>query len=259
MIKFFRNIRRKLLQEGKTANYLKYAIGEIVLVVIGILIALQVNNWNEMRKDQTKEIIYLQRLETEMAVILDRLHTGVDIAQQSIEATKFLLTIRKDSKYHGSGDLSNDDEVRQAIRNLRAGRVPSGSPTVFKEMVSSGELTLLRNENLRNALFKYDEFAVISRDIWRSGWDEFLEGYKNVMSVVEADVNFDRPISETYTIEAIDYNKFYGDNDLKTALNIILAAKANHYEVLSMQLDLAMEIDSILKTDIRLKNMKPII
>lgn len=51
MLKFFRTIRKKLLAEGKTANYLKYAIGEIILVVIGILIALQINNWNEDRKN----------------------------------------------------------------------------------------------------------------------------------------------------------------------------------------------------------------
>lgn len=55
MIKLFRNIRKKLLAEGKTANYLKYAIGEIFLVVIGILIALQINNWNENRKEKTLE------------------------------------------------------------------------------------------------------------------------------------------------------------------------------------------------------------
>ena len=51
MIKFFRTIRKALLFEGKTANYFKYAIGEIVLVMIGILLALQVNNWNENRKN----------------------------------------------------------------------------------------------------------------------------------------------------------------------------------------------------------------
>jgi len=50
MIKFFRHIRQKLLSQGKTGTYFKYAIGEIVLVVIGILIALQINNWNENRK-----------------------------------------------------------------------------------------------------------------------------------------------------------------------------------------------------------------
>ena len=50
MIKFFRRIRFDLMEKNKTGKYFKYAIGEIVLVVIGILIALQINNWNEQRK-----------------------------------------------------------------------------------------------------------------------------------------------------------------------------------------------------------------
>lgn len=50
MIKFFRKIRKNMIKENRTSKYLVYAIGEIVLVVIGILIALQVNNWNEERK-----------------------------------------------------------------------------------------------------------------------------------------------------------------------------------------------------------------
>jgi hypothetical protein len=55
MIKFFRHIRQNLLNEGKTSKYFKYAIGEIILVVIGILIALQINNWNEIRKEKIQE------------------------------------------------------------------------------------------------------------------------------------------------------------------------------------------------------------
>ena len=52
MIKFFRKIRQNLLSENKFSKYLIYAIGEIILVVIGILIALQINNWNESEKNQ---------------------------------------------------------------------------------------------------------------------------------------------------------------------------------------------------------------
>jgi len=58
MIKFFRKIRQNLLSEGKTGKYLKYAIGEIVLVVIGILIALSINNWNENRKSKIVDLVY---------------------------------------------------------------------------------------------------------------------------------------------------------------------------------------------------------
>lgn len=63
MIKFFRKLRLSLLSEGKIGNYLKYAIGEIILVVIGILIALQINNWNIARKNEdTKKSYYAQIL-----------------------------------------------------------------------------------------------------------------------------------------------------------------------------------------------------
>ena len=59
MIKLFRNIRKSLLLENKTSKYLKYAIGEIILVVIGILIALSINNWNQQRilEKQSQQVL----------------------------------------------------------------------------------------------------------------------------------------------------------------------------------------------------------
>ena len=66
MIKLFRIIRQQLLQEGKSLEYLKYAIGEIVLVVIGILIALQINNWNEEKKTKTEMIGIYQSIVDEL-------------------------------------------------------------------------------------------------------------------------------------------------------------------------------------------------
>lgn len=62
MIKFFRHIRKRLLSENKFSKYLLYAIGEIILVVIGILIALQINNWNEERNLNKQESLYVDRL-----------------------------------------------------------------------------------------------------------------------------------------------------------------------------------------------------
>ena len=62
MIKFFRKIRQNLLMENKTGKYFKYAIGEIILVVIGILIAFQINNWNENRKIKHKETVIQKEL-----------------------------------------------------------------------------------------------------------------------------------------------------------------------------------------------------
>ena len=67
MIKFFRKIRQNLLSEGKTGKYLKYAIGEILLVVIGILIALQINNRNELSKLDDKRQVYFDQLLIDIA------------------------------------------------------------------------------------------------------------------------------------------------------------------------------------------------
>jgi Tfp pilus assembly protein PilE len=77
MIKFFRNIRKKLLAEGKTSKYFKYAIGEIVLVVIGILIALQINNWNESRKSKTIEHTYLENIKADLNLNINSLETFI--------------------------------------------------------------------------------------------------------------------------------------------------------------------------------------
>ena len=66
MLKFFRKIRQNLIGKGDAKKYLLYAIGEILLVVIGILIALQINNWNQNRLNQIKELDYLQQLQSDL-------------------------------------------------------------------------------------------------------------------------------------------------------------------------------------------------
>ena len=73
MIKFFRKIRYDLMEKNKTGKYLKYAIGEIILVVLGILIALQINNWNESQKDKRKAVIILEAIRSDMEQDLEEM------------------------------------------------------------------------------------------------------------------------------------------------------------------------------------------
>ena len=86
MIKFFNKIRKKLLSENKFSKYLIYAIGEIVLVVIGILIALQINNWNEHKKLKKEYISDLkaikENLEKDALTIIANLNNGNRIVQE---------------------------------------------------------------------------------------------------------------------------------------------------------------------------------
>ena len=93
MIKFFRHIRKNLLMENKTGKYFKYAIGEIVLVVIGILIALQINNWNENRKAQKKEQNLFSNLKIDFESRLTELKEFNNAKHESIKAILSLNSI----------------------------------------------------------------------------------------------------------------------------------------------------------------------
>ncbi len=79
MLKFFRRIRRRLIDEGKLKSYLVYAVGEILLVMIGILLALQVNNWNQSSQTKAKEQKMLIALQGEFTHNLNSLHTVITI------------------------------------------------------------------------------------------------------------------------------------------------------------------------------------
>ena len=86
MIKFFRKIRQNLLMENKTGKYFKYAIGEIILVVIGILIALQVSNWNSQRINANSEQIILQDLNIELKRNISSLENIIEEHHKSLDA-----------------------------------------------------------------------------------------------------------------------------------------------------------------------------
>ncbi len=92
MVTFFRRIRQKLLEEGNLRRYLIYAVGEILLVVIGILIALQINNWNEGRKNKLEEQKTLIVLNQEFQSNLKQLDNKIADCEESIESDSLLLT-----------------------------------------------------------------------------------------------------------------------------------------------------------------------
>lgn len=97
MIKLFSNIRKKLVAEGKTTNYLKYAIGEIVLVVIGILIALQVNNWNERKKTDSQFKTSIENLYNSIMFDVENFQILQSEVRDKIELIPQLLSTPRDS------------------------------------------------------------------------------------------------------------------------------------------------------------------
>ncbi|WP_296383053.1 DUF6090 family protein [Winogradskyella sp.] len=151
MIKFFRKIRQKLLSENKFSKYLLYAIGEIILVVIGILIALQINTWNELRKKEDLEKQVLKSLFQE--IDKDRIMLN-DIDNQYKNDLRYLTyfsnLIWKDK--HSMEDALTLNEYRgPAFRDVNPNRI------TYDEMISTGKLYYLSSQNLVNNIINYYE------------------------------------------------------------------------------------------------------
>ena len=106
MLRFFRQIRQRLLTDNKFSKYLLYAVGEILLVVIGILIALQVNNWNEQRKDRATEQKVLYDLHEDLEVNINRLNEDILLEQRTIrQANKIITHLDERKPYDPSLDV----------------------------------------------------------------------------------------------------------------------------------------------------------
>ena len=150
MIKFFRKIRFDLMEKNKTGKSLKYAIGEIVLVVIGILIAISINNWNENRINDNIEKTYYQRF-------LDDVYLDEEILIQQIELTKNRLFSANTLLSYLQQENVNMKQIANAIRNSVSRSDFKIEPTkiTYEDVKSSGNLNLIRDFVLKYKLDKY--------------------------------------------------------------------------------------------------------
>lgn len=137
MIKFFRKFRQNLLSEGKTGKYLKYAIGEIILVVIGILIALQINNWNEDRKSEAKKQDYYVQL-------LDDLNNDIVSVQNTIKEFSYHQKKYKDylSLYDNEG-LTPVKAYEQISKLSLISTPPIFNTNTIEALQNSGDIGLI--------------------------------------------------------------------------------------------------------------------
>ena len=93
MIKFFRNIRKKLADDNKPLKYMRYAVGEIVLVVIGILIALQINNWNEDQKEREIEVKVLKEIAENLEANILRLQSMMARCNEDNQSADIIISV----------------------------------------------------------------------------------------------------------------------------------------------------------------------
>tara|TARA_R110002073_G_scaffold161723_3_gene317356 strand:+ start:2404 stop:3180 length:777 start_codon:yes stop_codon:yes gene_type:complete len=156
MIKFFRRIRQQMLDQNKTSRYFKYALGEIILVVFGILIALQINTWNENRKAANEETKILKALQADFKVSKNRIKETIVIQQKALNHGKTLIQIheRKDLKefdFFNTQLDSLDNLIGFGTSWFRTEPVTGA----YKALISAGKVDLIKNEKLRHLLAQF--------------------------------------------------------------------------------------------------------
>jgi len=161
------------MEKNKTGKYFKYAIGEIVLVVIGILIALQINNFNEQRKDSEKEQVVLKQLKEDYETDLNQLRQKMDMRDEIVLSA---LNVLKVIDYP-------DKIVRDSlIINLaKIDNDPTFDP-IENDLISSGNLRLIKNEKLKRLLSNWSSDVVALQELEAIWTNKIVQQYEPLLS-----------------------------------------------------------------------------
>ncbi len=135
-----------MLSQGKLNKYLVYATGEIVLVVIGILIALQINNWNENRKLRVQELEYLKNLKHDINLNLSDITKFLDSGNSSIASASKVL------EYYEGMPLVDLDDLNYHATNVYIWQRFTLRDNTYKELINSGNIAIISNDSIKNGL-----------------------------------------------------------------------------------------------------------
>ncbi len=222
MIKFFRHIRKSLLMENKTGKYLKYAIGEIILVVIGILIALSINNWNESRKDNIKVHAYLANLHKDIKGDISFNNRNI------LERYDKKVNALKNGKAYYQGTYAIADTLA-FLNNLGYGAVFGNviwafNKTTYNQLVNTGEFKIIENDSLR----------------------ESIQNYYNLLNGIEESSDGKKTGYVKYTNSFAPFNRDDPEHISKYDQKLFLSRirSEEFYRLLNLELNLAYDIKS---------------
>lgn len=150
-MKLFRDIRQALINQGSIKRYVLYAIGEILLVMIGISLAFQVNNWNDDRINKNAEIRYYENIRDQIAddrsLILEQVHFN----NRYMSRFKYLNQVIENN------NRDKVDSLGTIVRDLTQYSDFDRQGNIYETMVNSGEIKLLRNYDIVNGIRELEE------------------------------------------------------------------------------------------------------
>ena len=190
MIKFFRKIRQNLLMENKTSKYFKYAIGEIVLVVIGILIALQISNWNESLKGKKLVKIYVEGLVRDLKQDSTDLNSAIQFHKENGIGLKALINL----KNRDINKTSVNDSIYKLFRKYGVNLVVFiSNNNTLTQLKNTGDLALF-SKRVRDSIISHEN----DYERVKSQGDFYRDSYKNNQELSKKNIDYTVLINTLY-------------------------------------------------------------
>lgn len=248
MIRVFQSIRQRLLVKKKVTNYLLYAAGEIILVVIGILIALAINNLNLDRLDARNEQTYLRGLQKEFMISKAKLNELMAVNQRNYEgANRLLEFISK------PGDLPSETIFSELLFNTFSSDVAfNPNNSLLNEMINSGNVRNISNTRLRILLTNW--IATV-QDISRQERDLELQREKLLDMLRGPGYSLKTILSKAGVYDILGLSAGQGETDSNLSLlssqefenKLLMFVLANHAMEESHYKPLMQDLDDILE------------
>ena len=217
MIRFFRTIRQQLMNENKTAKYLKYAVGEVLLVMIGILLALQVNNWNEGRKVEQQRLKLIENLKSDFQRNLESVEQIIaDVEERKVGLETFLE--------NATGDNSSlsVEELKTLAYHIGPNDPFEPSLGFYRAAISTGSIKLLEGSQLHNLFIEFENHNNRLQDMDAIGFGLPFDGgglYTDIRkqlgaSAILRDLPWLDNIPEAYELTDEEYRQFIAQKEV---------------------------------------------
>jgi hypothetical protein len=226
MLRFFRRARQKFILKKEVKNYLLYALGEIMLVVIGILIALQINNWNAEAKNQGYAESYLKGIKQDLAFDVTELDRAIRYNEyriKSIDSIGFLVATREELSKAELLDFVG----LHADLDSESYFIPEKS--TIKQVQASSQGNLITNEKLRKLIFRY--YSICDRNEKNNEVSLQLYQHNYITEIVHKTMfyggeSLELVLGQSFGRPLTDFSKLTENTDYIFALNL----KQNHSE-----------------------------
>ena len=243
-------ILRRLSQSLKQQNWTAIWI-EFVLLVAGVFLGIQVANWNEERHESAKQAVYLERLHTDVIGIRERMLEHFQIYSAQVEGADYLLTLVRASDAEFKNMVVDKDRVARSISAVLPVRIPPSVPATYSEMMSEGQLSSIKNLELRDALAAYDRLSGVasqaSRNVtdFKYAQDPVLIRHVVINTVVD-ESKLSRINDEVISFDIVAMRQ---DPEFATTITLLRRNGLNSWQQRKLQMQLVEQILALLEQE----------